>query len=104
MSQTLLNDRYRLEDELDQGGMGKSHRAFDMTLEREVAIKLVKERILGFSPRAWISLTLAYKAVNCQTTRRGMSKVACISTGGGTPTANFGRTRCIVTLPSSGLD
>ena len=41
MSQTLLNNRYRLEDELGQGGMGTVHRAFDTTLEREVAVKLV---------------------------------------------------------------
>ena len=41
MSQALLNDRYRLEDELGQGGMGTVHRAFDTTLEREVAVKLV---------------------------------------------------------------
>ena len=41
MSQTLLNDRYRIEDELGQGGMGTVHRAFDTTLEREVAVKLV---------------------------------------------------------------
>ena len=40
-SQTLLNDRYRLEEELGQGGMGTVHRAFDTTLEREVAVKLV---------------------------------------------------------------
>ena len=41
MSQTLLNDRYRLEDELGHGGMGAVHRAFDTTLEREVALKVV---------------------------------------------------------------
>lgn len=41
MNQTLLNDRYRLEEELGQGGMGTVHRAFDTTLEREVAVKLV---------------------------------------------------------------
>ena len=41
MSQTLLNDRYRLEEELGHGGMGTVHRAFDATLEREVAVKLV---------------------------------------------------------------
>ena len=41
MSQTLINDRYRLEEELGHGGMGTVHRAFDTTLEREVAVKLV---------------------------------------------------------------
>jgi ABC-type oligopeptide transport system substrate-binding subunit len=41
VNQKLLNDRYRLEDELGQGGMGTVHRAFDSMLEREVAVKLV---------------------------------------------------------------
>ena len=41
MNEKLLNNRYRLEDELGQGGMGTVHRAFDTTLEREVAVKLV---------------------------------------------------------------
>jgi ABC-type oligopeptide transport system substrate-binding subunit/serine/threonine protein kinase len=41
MSQSVINDRYRLEEELGHGGMGTVHRAFDTTLEREVAVKLV---------------------------------------------------------------
>jgi ABC-type oligopeptide transport system substrate-binding subunit len=41
LSQTLLSDRYRIEEELGHGGMGTVHRAFDTTLEREVAVKLV---------------------------------------------------------------
>jgi ABC-type oligopeptide transport system substrate-binding subunit len=41
VTQKLLNDRYRLDDELGQGGMGTVLRAFDTTLEREVAVKLV---------------------------------------------------------------
>jgi ABC-type oligopeptide transport system substrate-binding subunit len=41
MSQPLIDDRYRLEEELGRGGMGTVHRAFDSTLERDVAVKLV---------------------------------------------------------------
>ena len=41
MSQTLLNNRSRLEEEIGHGGMGTVHRAFDTTLERELAVKLV---------------------------------------------------------------
>ena len=41
MSNNLINDRYRLEEELGHGGMGTVHRAFDTTLEREVAVKIV---------------------------------------------------------------
>jgi len=41
VSQNLINDRYRLEEELGHGGMGTVHRAVDTTLEREVAVKVV---------------------------------------------------------------
>ena len=38
---TLLNDRYRLEEQIGAGGMSRVYRAFDPTLERWVAIKLM---------------------------------------------------------------
>ena len=38
---TLLNDRYRLEEQIGSGGMSTVYRAFDPTLERWVAIKLM---------------------------------------------------------------
>jgi oligopeptide transport system substrate-binding protein len=41
VSKTVINERYRLEEELGHGGMGTVHRAFDTTLEREVAVKFV---------------------------------------------------------------
>ncbi len=41
LEQTLIDERYRLDEELGRGGMGTVHRAFDTTLEREVAVKLV---------------------------------------------------------------
>ncbi len=52
MSQTLISDRYRLEEELGQGGMGTVHRAYDTTLEREVAVKLVTAYKLETEGRA----------------------------------------------------
>lgn len=39
----LLNDRYKLEKPLGQGGMSVVYRARDMTLERTVAIKVLRE-------------------------------------------------------------
>jgi serine/threonine protein kinase len=39
----LLNDRYRLEKPLGQGGMSVVYRARDLTLERTVAIKILRE-------------------------------------------------------------
>ena len=42
---TLLNDRYRLEEQIGSGGMSTVYRAFDPTLERWVAIKLMHRDI-----------------------------------------------------------
>ena len=42
---TLLNDRFRLEEKIGAGGMSTVYRAFDETLERWVAIKLMHREI-----------------------------------------------------------
>jgi eukaryotic-like serine/threonine-protein kinase len=44
---TLLNDRFRLEEQIGSGGMSTVYRAFDETLERWVAIKLMHREIAG---------------------------------------------------------
>ena len=49
---SLLNDRYRLGEELGRGGMGTVHRARDTLLEREVAIKLLRKSASGREPHA----------------------------------------------------
>ena len=41
----LLSDRYRLEAQVGAGGMSTVYRAFDETLERQVAIKLMHREI-----------------------------------------------------------
>ena len=42
---TLISDRYRLEERIGSGGMSSVYRAFDPTLERWVAIKLMHRDI-----------------------------------------------------------
>jgi tRNA A-37 threonylcarbamoyl transferase component Bud32 len=42
---TLLNERFRLEEKVGAGGMSTVYRAFDETLERWVAIKLMHREI-----------------------------------------------------------
>jgi eukaryotic-like serine/threonine-protein kinase len=46
---TLLNGRFRLEEQIGSGGMSTVYRAFDETLERSVAIKLM-HRALSDDP------------------------------------------------------
>ena len=42
---TLIGERFRLEEEVGSGGMSSVYRAFDPTLERQVAIKLMHRDI-----------------------------------------------------------
>ncbi|HEY3960492.1 MAG TPA: protein kinase [Solirubrobacteraceae bacterium] len=46
---TLLGGRYRLDAEIGRGGMSTVYRAFDMVLERPVAIKLMHREIAADS-------------------------------------------------------
>jgi tRNA A-37 threonylcarbamoyl transferase component Bud32 len=46
---TLLNGRYRLDAKIGAGGMSTVYQAFDMTLERAVAIKLLHREIAADS-------------------------------------------------------
>jgi hypothetical protein len=46
-SSRLLGGRYRLDGKLGQGGMGKVYRATDMSLKREVAVKMIRDEFFA---------------------------------------------------------
>src|SRR3979409_1609130 len=46
---TSLNGRYRLEARIGSGGMSTVYRAMDVTLERQVAIKLMNREVASDS-------------------------------------------------------
>ncbi len=46
-SARILGDRYRLEKRLGQGGMGKVYRATDLSLNRGVAVKMIRDEFFA---------------------------------------------------------
>jgi ABC-type oligopeptide transport system substrate-binding subunit/serine/threonine protein kinase len=48
----MINDRYRIDSELGQGGMGTVYKGFDTVLKREIAIKMMTESRLGTEGRS----------------------------------------------------
>ena len=44
---TVINDRYRLESHIGAGGFASVYKAFDLMIERDVAIKVLNIHALG---------------------------------------------------------
>ncbi|MCJ7588633.1 MAG: tetratricopeptide repeat-containing serine/threonine-protein kinase [Candidatus Aminicenantes bacterium] len=66
-SGALFTERYRIIEELGQGGMGKVYRAFDQKLNEEVALKLIRADIArdrGTLDRFSAELRMARKVVH----------------------------------------
>jgi hypothetical protein len=59
---TTLSDRYRIEDEIGSGGMATVYLAFDQTLERPVAVKVLN-RDVSRDPNALERFRLESRAV-----------------------------------------
>ena len=67
---SLLIDRYELKEEIGRGGMGVVHEAFDRSLEREVAIKILPpemvssaKAISSFKREAKVALSLSHPQI-----------------------------------------
>lgn len=43
----VIGDRYRIDEVVGAGGMATVYKAFDMTLERDVAVKVMRREVIG---------------------------------------------------------
>ena len=97
MLEGILNGRYEIKERVGSGGMAEVYRGFDLTDQKEVAIKVLKQeysndpqylRRLAREAEAMVSLKTSISFRSTVWAARGISIILCWNTSRAGPCAN----------------